>query len=85
MNDAEQAAWEQECDKSWWETVTAMEAAGILNANMPVPYSLTPAAEALLDELLTTANDGMLAKLEAGFDPDAGLADILARLEDGQP
>jgi hypothetical protein len=33
-----------------------------------------------LDELLGTAMEGMLAKLEAGFDPDAGLADIYARL-----
>ena len=33
-----------------------------------------------LDELLATAMGGMLAKLEAGFDPDAGLADIHARL-----
>lgn len=33
-----------------------------------------------LDELLATAMDGMLVKLEAGFDPDAGLADIYARL-----
>lgn len=37
--------------------------------------------DAELDELLATATDGMLAKLEAGFDRQAGLADIYARLE----
>ncbi len=42
--------------------------------------------DAELDELLATATDGMLAKLEAGFDRQAGLADIYARLERaGQP
>jgi len=35
--------------------------------------------DAELDELLATAMDGILAKLEAGFDPDTGLADIYAR------
>lgn len=42
--------------------------------------------DAELDELLATAVDGMLAKLEAGFDRQAGLADVYARLEGtGQP
>jgi hypothetical protein len=41
--------------------------------------------EAELDELLATAMDGMLAKLEAGFDPEAGLADIRGRLAAADP
>ncbi|HUY45383.1 MAG TPA: hypothetical protein VMV92_06615 [Streptosporangiaceae bacterium] len=35
---------------------------------------------AALDALLDSAMSGILAKLEAGFDPAAGLADIRARL-----
>jgi hypothetical protein len=35
--------------------------------------------DAELDALLATAMDGMLGKLEAGFDPGAGLADVYAR------
>lgn len=41
--------------------------------------------DAELDELLATAMDGMLAKLEAGFDPETGLADIHARLAAEDP
>jgi hypothetical protein len=32
-----------------------------------------------LDGVIVSAMSGILAKLEAGFDPDAGLADIHAR------
>jgi len=35
--------------------------------------------DAELDDLLATAMGGILAKLEAGFDPDAGLTDVYAR------
>ena len=41
--------------------------------------------DAELDELLATAMDGMLDKLEAGFNPEAGLADIRARLAAADP
>jgi hypothetical protein len=36
-------------------------------------------ADADLDVLLAAAMDGMVDKLEAGFDPGAGLADVRAR------
>jgi hypothetical protein len=36
-------------------------------------------ADAELDHVIDTAMDGILAKLEAAFDPEAGLADIHAR------
>jgi hypothetical protein len=39
--------------------------------------------DAGLDELLATAMGGMLAKLEAGFRPADGLADVRARLGAG--
>jgi hypothetical protein len=35
--------------------------------------------DAELDDLLANAMGGILAKLEAGFDPDAGLTDVYAR------
>lgn len=41
--------------------------------------------DAELDELLATAMDGMLDKLEAEFNPEAGLADIHARLAADPP
>lgn len=41
--------------------------------------------DAELDELLATAMDGMLTKLEAGFDPETGLADIRARVAAEDP
>ncbi|SRR6266568_1345546 len=47
-----------------------------MNGNDQERHGYDPAA---LDELLDSAMNGILGKLEAGFDPEAGLGDISTR------